>query len=203
MIKKRKYKKRERDHATEYEIQQILNSCHLIREPERYYSSILRNKLMILMTYNHALRSSETCNLKWIHVNLHEKTVWITRCKGSKSGLHPIESQMELDLLHELHALRNPKLDNLFIVSDYKGQRPATPWFFNVICERIGEKAGLPYVFTPRMLRSGKITYLCDKDINLILIRNFAGHVKVSSTEYYLRNAANRFKGINNGSLFA
>ncbi len=203
MIKKKKYKKRERDHATEHEIQQILESCHLIREPERFYSSIVRNKLMILITYNHALRASEACNLKWSDINFHQKTVSIKRCKGSKHGLHPIESKMEWDLINELHGMRNPKLENIFIVSDYNGQRPATPWFFNLLCQRIGKKAGVPYVFTPRMLRAGKATYLCDMDVNLIVVRNFLGHVKLSSTEYYLRNAANRFKGINDGSLFA
>lgn len=189
------YKKRDRQHVYEHEIQIILEKC----EQTRF---ALRNKLLILTAYNHALRASETCNLKWNHIDLINRTISITRLKNGRSGKHPIYSSLELELLKEHHAKRDKKDIYVFMSENVRPKTQYDPFTFNDLCEKLGIAAGFDFKLTPHMLRHAKITQLIEDGIHLMVVRNYAGHTKVSSTERYTHLSAKQYDGINNGSIF-
>ena len=51
----------------------------------------LRNHLMILLAYRHALRITEVINLRASDINLDEGRIYCKRLKGSVTNTHPME----------------------------------------------------------------------------------------------------------------
>lgn len=190
------YKKRDRIHLYEHEIALVLEMCERTRFP-------LRNKLLILMTYNHGLRASEVCNLKWNHLDRVNSVISIKRNKNGRSGNHPIESELELELLEKHYEKRYAVCPYIFTSEMKRPPTQYSPLNFNKLCEELGEMAGLDFKFTPHMLRHSMGTFLAQQDIPIITIRNFMGHTKLSSTELYIHLASNKFLGIKKGSMFA
>jgi len=195
-IKKRIYKKRERKHLLEHEISIIYDMCERTKFP-------LRNKLLILMSYNHALRPSETCDLKWSDIDLINNIIHIKRKKNGVSGYHPIECQTTLELLKQ-HKERRYLPDKYVFMSQYK--RPPTkldPDNYNDLCEKLGIMAGFDFKFTPHMLRHSKPTKLIEDGVNIMVVKGLMGHSKVSSTEIYIHMGINQYRGLTKGSMFA
>jgi integrase len=64
-----------------------------------------RNYVMILVTYWHMLRASETCNLRESDIDLKAGTIHIVRGKGSEGGDHDLGSWPDNPLLDERTAL--------------------------------------------------------------------------------------------------
>jgi integrase len=64
-----------------------------------------RNYVMILVTYWHMLRASETCNLRHRDIDLKAGTIHIVRGKGSDGGDHDLGSWPDNPLLDERTAL--------------------------------------------------------------------------------------------------
>jgi integrase len=64
-----------------------------------------RDYVMILVTYWHGLRASETCALVESDFELDEGTVRIVRGKGSQGGLHDLQAFPENPLLDEKAAV--------------------------------------------------------------------------------------------------
>jgi len=193
------YKKRWRFHLMENEVHMILEAC------EKSYFP-LRNKLLILMAYNHGLRASELCALKWHNVDIANRRIYITRMKNGKSGYHPIESDLEYNLFKEHKAIRDKQVVKDPFVFMSERRRPITPYSprcFNALCEQLGNLAGLDFKFTPHMLRHGIATWLVENDMNIVKVSRFMGHSKLSSTERYLHISAKQYQGYMKGSIFA
>lgn len=58
----------------------------------------VRDYCLVLLLYRHGLRASEAVNLQWSDVSYKDRTLYISRLKGSKSGYHPLSE-------HELRTL--------------------------------------------------------------------------------------------------
>lgn len=71
-----------------------------------------RDYVMILITYWHGLRASETVNLRENDFNLDDGTVQIVRGKGSEGGSHTLQE-----------FPKNPLLDEAVVVADWLKNR--------------------------------------------------------------------------------
>src|SRR5438094_7210759 len=49
-----------------------------------------RDAAAIWIAFNHGLRISELCDLRWSDVQWHERRIMVRRLKGSQSGEHPL-----------------------------------------------------------------------------------------------------------------
>lgn len=186
------YKKKSRKFLYEHEISQILQLCNNTRYP-------LRNECLILLTYNHAYRAGEVCKLQWDQIDFSNNTLTVLRQKGGVNSIHPLgcgEKELLLSLKDKM------KNESPYVFTTDKWGDRFEPQNFYRLTLNLGKMAGFDFIFTPHMLRHSKGTFLATNDINLLKIKNYLGHKRISSTELYIHMAANQFKGINEGSMF-
>jgi integrase len=100
----------------------------------------VRDRLLILMAFRHALRVSELVGLRWERVHLDTATVHITRAKNGTPGNHGLQGE-ELRLLRALRR-EHPHADFVFL-SERKA--PLSVDGAQKLIERLGEAAGLPF----------------------------------------------------------
>jgi len=192
LVTKKVYKKKFRKFLYENEIALVLDLCKRTRFP-------LRNETLLLVTYNHAYRAGEACNLQWKHIDFNNDTITILRQKGGINSIHPLNLG-EKKLLLEMQEKRDIK--SPYVFTSYRWGEKFEPQNFYRLTLKLGKLAEFDFIFTPHMLRHAKGTFLANKDVNIMKIKNLLGHSKLSSTEIYIHMAANQFKGINEGSMF-
>src|SRR6476659_5539944 len=97
---------RQREYLTEAEIDRLLATASNSRNP-------VRDRLLILMAFRHALRVSELVDLRWEQIHLDTATIHIKRAKNGKPGIHGLQG----DELRLLRALRreHPHADFVFL----------------------------------------------------------------------------------------
>jgi integrase len=186
------YKKKFRKFLYEDEIEKVLELCKKTR-------FALRNEALLLITYNHAYRASEVCNLKWEHIDYNKNTLTVVRKKGGSDFIHPLGAREKelLILMKEKSDIKNPYV----FTSEVWGTK-LEPQSFYRLTLKLGIMAGFDFKFTPHMLRHAKGTFLAANDVNIMKIKNYLAHKRLSSTELYIHLAANQFKDINQGSMF-
>jgi hypothetical protein len=97
---------RQREYLTEAEVDKLMAAAGDSRNP-------VRDRLLILMAFRHALRVSELVDLRWQQVHLDNATVDIRRAKNGTPGIHGLQG----DELRLLRALRreHPHADFVFL----------------------------------------------------------------------------------------
>ncbi len=186
------YKRKIRKFLYENEIAKVLDLCCHTAHADR-------NRTLILFTYNHAFRASEVCNLTWNQINFVNNEINIISQKGGVDCTHIIEDGERQSLLN-LYENRNKNLPYVF-TSERNAKFEAQNFYRLTL--KLGKMAGFDFVFTPHMLRHAKGTFLANNDVNIFKIKAFLRHRRISSTEIYVHMAANRFKNINEGSIFS
>src|ERR1700722_12915217 len=95
-----------RDYLTPHEVKALLNAARKNRHG-------LRDYLLVLITFRHALRVSEAVNLKWSQIDFSEGKIFVEREKNGDASVHFLEGE-ELRKLRELKRL-NPHSPFVFI----------------------------------------------------------------------------------------
>lgn len=196
------YKRKTRKFLYENEIEQVIEACNKTPFP-------LRNKTLILVTYMHAYRAAEVCNLTWKEIDFKNNVISTKGQKGGKDSLQPLWG-MEKELLLQLrdqrdtakYANSNFREDHKYVFTSSRWGTKFEPDNFYKLTMNLGELARFDFPFTPHMLRHSRGTFLANNDVHLLKIRDLLRHVRVSSTELYTHMAANRFKSINDNSIF-
>lgn len=149
-----------------------------------------RDWLLISMTYAHALRVTEACDLRWEQVDLERAKLHVTRLKGGDPSVHYLEGE-------ELRALRKlkreyPNSDFVF-VSERQG--PLTARSVHHLVSRAGESAGINFPVHPHMLRHAKGYQLAANKEDTRAIQGYLGHKNIQHTVLYTKLDARRYKG--------
>jgi integrase len=99
--------------------------------------NLVRDRLLILMAFRHALRVSELVDIRWQQIHLDTATVDIHRAKNGMPGIHGLQG----DELRLLRALRreHPHADSMFL-SERKA--PLSVDGAQKLIERLGAAAG-------------------------------------------------------------
>jgi integrase len=131
---------RQREYLTEAEIARVATAGNS-RNP-------VRDRLLIMMAFRHALRVSELVDIRWQQIHLDTATVDIRRAKNGTPGIHGLQG----DELRLLRALRreHPHADFVFL-SERKA--PLSVDGAQKIIERLGVAAKLPFKIHAHMLR--------------------------------------------------
>jgi hypothetical protein len=124
---------RQREYLTEGEIDSLLATAGNSRNP-------VRDRLLILMAFRHALRVSELVDLRWQQIDLDAAAIHIRRAKNGTAGIHGLQG----DELRLLRALRreHPHADFVFL-SERKA--PLSVDGAQKLIERLGVAAELPF----------------------------------------------------------
>jgi len=112
-----------------------------------------RDAAMMYLTYRHALRPSEVCELTWDQVHLYARPrpkLDIRRRRVGTIDQHPLIGD-ELAMLREL---RRRQADSPFVFTSMRG-KPFTPSGFGRMLERAGKAAGFEFKVSAAMLRNG------------------------------------------------
>jgi len=179
----------ERKYLTPIEIQQILNWLKK--------NKTVRDYCLILLAYKHGLRATEACNLKWSDISYRDRSIYISRLKGSKSGYHPL-SEKELRLLTRLKNFYLDKnMYGPYLFLNFKTKLAITRFTFNELCDEISAAKIVPVKVYPHIFRHSCGYYLANNGYDTRLIQDYLGHRRISNTQIYTEIAESRFKTIN------
>lgn len=164
------------------------NEWRAVLDATRYEP--VRNRLMLALSYDSALRREELCNLHTGDVDPAHSTVTI-RAENTKSrkGRVVPYSQTTAELLRaylprrrELTRDRGP----LFISESRRNRgRPISIWTWSKIVESISERSGVAE-FTTHTPRHLCLTDLARANWDLHEIAQFAGHKSIQTTLLYI-----------------
>ncbi len=145
-----------------------------------------RDAAAIWIAFNHGLRVSELCGLRWHDIQWQERRIMVRRLKGSQSGEHPLTEQDKRFLGPLRQAGLRPS-DRVF------GMEPAAFRRMLYRPKLPPELAGLkPH---PHMLR-----HACGFDLvgraDLQARAAFMGHKRMENTVRYSKLAPEQFEGL-------
>lgn len=151
----------------------------------------LRDWAMVLITYSHGLRASETCRLKLADVNLKDGSIFARRLKGSQATVQQLMPHRGNPLLDELSALKayvkerpSDSGDALFI--SQKGGHLSATQFYRLFRD-IAKAAGLAsHKRHPHVLKHSIASHLVRGNVNLAKVKAYLGHAAISSTMQYV-----------------
>jgi type 1 fimbriae regulatory protein FimB len=175
---------RAKDYLSPAEVAKLLDAAKTGRHGVRDY-------LLLLMTYRHGLRVSETIGLRRDELDLDRARLWVRRLKGGLSVEQPIAGD-ELRAIKRYLAMRADALPWLFVS---ERDQPLTRQGVNYLVEAAAARAGLTGVH-PHTLRHSCGFALADKGHDLRLIQDYLGHRDPRHTVHYTRTAGRRFEGL-------
>lgn len=153
----------------------------------------LRNHLMILLAYRHALRISEVTNLRVSDINLNDGRIYCRRLKGSVTNTHPMDGD-EIRLCRRwLKERPKTALDYVFVSERGAPLTRQSAW--RIVAEA-GERAALDLEVHPHMLKHSCGYYLANKGLDTRLIQDYMGHKQIQNTVRYTATNAKRFEGL-------
>jgi len=179
-------------------IEHLETSCieKLLIEPERDKIKGLRDCTLLSVLYDAGLRVQELIDLKVSDIRLINPAIMNVHGKGDKSRIVPITANTKK--LLEIYMIQNNlKHDSrksfpLFFNSRYeKFTRPGIAYIIKKYYRRAKQKyQNLPWkeAISPHTLRHSKAVHMLDAGVPLIYIRDFLGHVNITTTEIYLRS---------------
>src|SRR5262249_14486085 len=169
---------------TEAEIEKLLTTAGDSRNP-------VRDRLLILMAFRHALRVSELVGLSWQQIELNTATIHIKRAKNGTPGNHRLDG----DELRLLRALRreHPHADFVFL-SERKA--PLSVDGAQKLIERLGEAAKLPFSIHAHMLRPAAGYALAAPGGDTRTLQAFMRHRSIANTVIYTAVADKRIRNI-------
>lgn len=186
---------RSREYLTPSEVRSLLNAA--LSRTSRYGE---RDFLLMLMMFRHGLRVGEAvgekCGLRWDAVMWGEGQIFITREKGSDSGVHPLR---EDELVH-LKKLREQFPESKYIFVSERGEVMKTDAVRKLI-GRVAAEAGLDIKVHCHMMRHACGYFLVNRGYNTREIQDFLGHRDIKHTEKYTKLNAQRFMNFDWGDL--
>ncbi len=186
---------RSREYLTPSEVRSLLNAA--LSRPSRYGE---RDFLLMLMMFRHGLRVGEAVGekygLRWDAVMWGEGQIFITREKGSDSGVHPLR---EDELVH-LKKLREQFPESKYIFVSERGEVMKTDAVRKLI-GRVAAEAGLDIKVHCHMMRHACGYFLVNRGYNTREIQDFLGHRDIKHTEKYTKLNAQRFMNFDWGDL--
>ncbi|MBW4601083.1 MAG: tyrosine-type recombinase/integrase [Calothrix sp. FI2-JRJ7] len=176
---------RSREYLTVREVNSILRAAKV------YGRHKVRNYALVLLIFRHGLRVSEAYDLRWDAISFLDEEIFITRKKGSDSGVHPLP-QDEIEALKQLKELN---IGSNYVFIGERGER-LTAAAVQRLLTRLGEIAELNIKVHPHQLRHACGYYLVNEGHSTRFIQEFLGHRDIRHTEKYTKVNSKRFSGI-------
>jgi type 1 fimbriae regulatory protein FimB/type 1 fimbriae regulatory protein FimE len=176
--------RRPREYLTPAEVKRLIE---VARKRGRYGP---RDALMILIAYRHGLRVSELCALTWDQVDFAHGLLHVRRMKNGLPSVHPIGGEE----LRSIRSLRRQDSAGRFVFTTER-KAPMTPAGFRKLLARIGEKARMPFLVHPHMLRHACGYKLANDGHDTRALQHYLGHKNITHTVRYSELSHDRFKG--------
>lgn len=162
----------------------------LLKQPNPIILHELRDLALMSLLYDTGARVQELVDLTLGDIRLTHPAMVILTGKGQKSRQIPLmkETCRLMDrYISRFHPPRAPKETPLFYNRDKK---PLTRYGVTYILKKYAKKADAALnskIISPHVLRHTKAMHLLRAGVNMIYIRDFLGHVEITTTEVYAR----------------
>jgi len=145
-----------------------------------------RDAAAIWLAFNHGLRISELCDLRWSDIEWQERRIMVRRLKGSQSGEHPLTEQ-DKRLLGPLRLRGLRPSDRVF------GMQPAA-------FRRMLYRLKLPPELAALKVHPHMLRHACGFDLvgraDLQARAAFLGHKRLENTVRYSKLDPGQFEGL-------
>jgi len=176
--------KRSREYLTPAEVKDMVDAAKIVGRHG------LRDALLLLIMYRHALRAGELIDLKWEQLDLDTGKFHVNRLKNGDPSVHYLEG----DEIRALRKLRREYEGSAFVFASER-QGPLSINAVHKIVVRAGEVAGIELAVHAHMLRHGKGFQLASRGVDTRAIQAYFGHKNIQHTVRYTQLDARRFKG--------
>lgn len=159
-----------------------------VLEAAREHSN--RDWCMLLLTFRHALRSSEARSLKMADINLVDGTIRIERVKGSVSGVQTLDAHRGNPVLDEYVALKAWMRERVedgskVLFPSQKGGSMSRMQLLRIF-DRYATLAGIPEDLRhPHVLRHSICSIMAEQHSDIYAIQRKAAHKNISNTMIY------------------
>ncbi len=180
----------QRKYLTQSEVKRILSAAKEQKENAE------RDYCLIYMSFIHGFRVSEVCHLRVSDMDLEEGNLFIRRMKNGFSTSHPLLTS-EIRAIHAWLNVRSmfPGAESDWLFLSRKGQ-PLTRQRIYQLISTLGERASLPVISHPHMLRHACGFALANRGVDTRLIQDYLGHRNIRHTVRYTASNSQRFEGI-------
>lgn len=177
---------RPREYLTPDEMHRVLQAAK--KSGGRYAP---RNFTLLLICYRHGLRAGEASGLLWSQVELKRERLHVRRLKDGDPGVHPLRK----DEVKALRQLRRDCPENKHVFIGERGNRLSVSGIRQIV-QGAGEAAGLEFPIHAHVLRHSCGYALADQGWDLLRIKDWLGHVCVSSSALYVQLSPHKFDGV-------
>ena len=167
---------------------QFLTTSELLAVLKVARDRSLRDWLLMVVQFNHALRPSEVCAIKMDDIKNGSLTV--QRRKGSKLTCQPLRKHKGQTLLDEVRGLSEwvkvrPRDCGSALFCSAKGG-PITAKHYNFLFKKYALLAGLPQSKAhPHAIRHTSATLMARQGMDIGWIQTHLGHTSITSTAIY------------------
>lgn len=161
--------------------------------PSKYLGD--RDLVLLSLLYESGARAQEICDLRVSDIRFGKPTKVKLHGKGSKVREVPISDDVANLLRYHLkrHGISGSESRELPLFSSQTNTKMTTACIRSIVKKYVDiAKSANPALFpeknySPHSFRHSKAVHMVEAGVNLIYIRNFLGHVSISSTEIYAR----------------
>jgi integrase len=141
--------------------------------------------------YGHrdGLRASELCDLQWHQVEINTGRLHVRRSKKGTPSVHPMQG----DEIRALRRLQREQEASPYVFTSERGG-PMSAKSFGTLFERLGRRAGMPFIIFPHMLRHACGYALANAGHDTRALQAWLGHKNIQHTVRYTELAPDRFK---------
>lgn len=163
----------------------------LLEKPDQSTRNGLRDMAILVILYETAARVQEFIDLKLSSIRFGSPTVITLHGKGEKTRLVPVNGEASRILKHYIQVWNITSPDEPVFINR-KGEKLTRAGIQYIIDKYITTvREEHPEYFTKKItchsFRHSKAMHLLEAGVNLIYIRDFLGHVSVTTTEIYAK----------------
>lgn len=169
----------------------------LLKQPNSFLPTGMRDKAMLELLYATGIRVSELISLNVSDVNLEMGYI---KCygKGSKERIVPLGS-IAAKCVQEYVTRGRGKLvrtyDEPALFVNHHGNRLTRQGFWKII-KKYAHEATITKEITPHTLRHSFATHLLENGADLRSVQEMLGHADISTTQIYTQVTKNRLKEV-------
>lgn len=161
-----------------------------IEELQKIYANCTNNrdKAIVLLSFEHGLRCTELCRLRWENVDLDRKEIFISRVKNGGSCNHPLSKEA----VRLLKSFKRTSLHE-WIFKGFKGENLSES-AVRKICDRLSKLSGVK--FHHHCLRHSCGHHRAELGTDPLTLQRYLGHRNPNSTQVYIEGAGYQFKNL-------
>ncbi|MDT8901090.1 site-specific tyrosine recombinase XerD [Anaeroselena agilis] len=169
----------------------------LLKQPNTFLPTGLRDKAMLELLYATGIRVSELISLNISDINLDMGYI---KCygKGAKERIVPLGS-IAAKCVQEYISKGRPKLVRTYeeaaLFVNHHGNRLTRQGFWKII-KKYAQEATINKEITPHTLRHSFATHLLENGADLRSVQEMLGHADISTTQIYTHVTKNRLKEV-------